>query len=84
VTSDKCTNDGASHDLDKTQNENYKSLNLEDDDCKQMVRYYRTWAEANSKRQKGDRIYYQPGAGYGYYIVRPKRRNIWDVFSTDF
>lgn len=45
-----------------------------------MVTYYRTWEEANSKRQKWDRIYYRPGPGYGYYIVRPKRPARWGFF----
>ena len=41
-------------------------------------RYYRTWDSADSKRQKGDRIYYK--AGMGYYIVRPKKpRQWWDI-----
>lgn len=63
--------------MDENQNEKYKSSNFEDDACKEMVRYYRTWAEADSVRQKGDRIYYTPGKGY--YIVRPqKRASIWD------
>jgi hypothetical protein len=66
----------------KNQNEKYKSLDSEDDDYIKMTRYYPNWAEANSRRQKGDRIYYEPGAGY--YIVRPKKRNIWDRFSTEF
>lgn len=73
---EKCTSDD-----DKIQSENYKSSNHKDDDYSQMARtYYKTWAEANSKRRKGDRIYYTPGRGLGYYIVRPKKRDIWDIF----
>lgn len=64
------------------KNENYKCQDSESDDCNQMTKYYKSWAEANSKRQKGDRIYYQPGNGY--YIVRPRKGNIWDRFSTEF
>ena len=42
-------------------------------------RYYRTLAEAEQHRRKGERIYYKPG--YGYYIVRPKkRRKFWNFF----
>lgn len=41
-------------------------------------RYYKTWQDAESHRQKGDRIYLDPD--YGYYIVRPKKRNFWDIF----
>jgi len=36
-------------------------------------RYYGTRSEAESKRRKGERIYFKPG--YGYYIVRPKQRD---------
>ena len=37
--------------------------------------YYNTWSEANSKRQAGDRIYRKPGEGY--YIVKPKKGNMF-------
>lgn len=40
-------------------------------------RYYQTRSEAEAKRQRGDRIYYKPG--YGYYIVRPKKRDWWNI-----
>ena len=42
-------------------------------------RYYQTWSSADSKRRKGDRIYYK--AGKGYYIIRPKKpQQWWDIF----
>ncbi len=37
-----------------------------------MPTYYPTWQEAESYRQKEEKIYYEPD--YGYYIVRPKKR----------
>ena len=41
--------------------------------------YYTRRDEAEATRRKGDRIYYEPGAGY--YIVRPhKRKDPWDPF----
>ncbi len=43
-----------------------------------MTRYYRTRGEAEGNRRKGERIYYEPGCGY--YIVRPKKRQWWDLF----
>lgn len=44
-----------------------------------MTRYYRTRAEAEANRtRRGERIYYEPG--YGYYIIRPKKREWWDLF----
>jgi len=41
-------------------------------------KYYRTLAEAERHRGKGERIYYKPE--YGYYIVRPRKRkrSFWD------
>lgn len=43
-----------------------------------MTRYYKTRSDAEDKRRKGDRIYYEPGKGY--YIVRPKKREWWEIF----
>lgn len=61
--------------IENTFNEENK---IEDTDREEMARrYYRTRSEAEAKRQRGDRIYYKPG--YGYYIVRPKKRDWWNI-----
>ena len=39
--------------------------------------YYTRRDEAESTRRKGDRIYYEPGAGY--YIRRPQRKDPWEI-----
>ncbi len=39
--------------------------------------YYTRRDEAEATRRKGDRIYYEPGAGY--YIRRPRRKDPWEI-----
>ena len=39
--------------------------------------YYKTRIETEAKRQKGERIYYEPTKGY--YIVKLKVRDWWNV-----
>ena len=41
-------------------------------------RYYQTRNEAESERNKGERIYYK--LGEGFYLVRPKERDWWNIF----
>ena len=40
------------------------------------IRYYNSWVEAATDRQKGDRIYYNPDVRL-YYSVKPIKRNYW-------
>lgn len=40
------------------------------------VKYYSTRREAEAKRRKGDRIYFEPN-NKGYYIVRPTSKAFW-------
>jgi len=38
--------------------------------------YYSTMADADRHRRSGERVYFAPGLGY--YIVRPRKRDIWE------
>lgn len=39
--------------------------------------YYKTRQDAESTRQKGDRLYYDPVKGW--YIHHPRRKNPWEI-----
>ena len=41
-------------------------------------KYYQTRSEAETEREKGERIYYK--AGEGFYLVRMKKRDWWNIF----
>lgn len=38
-----------------------------------MTFYFQTLEDAESRRRKGEKIYYKPG--YGYYIVKLRKRD---------
>jgi len=61
-----------------TENSFKDGNEVEDTTEKMARRYYDTRSDAESKRRKGERIYYK--AGEGYYIVRPKKRDWWNIF----
>jgi hypothetical protein len=75
--------------LDKNENqkENNISLARKEDKITNMVirviggrTYYTRKDEAEAVRRKGDRIYYEPGAGYYIVRVRLQGRDPFRIF----
>ena len=64
--------------IENNENRFKNGNDLEDTSEKMARRYYQTRSAAEENRRKGERIYYKPERGY--YIVRPKKRNWWDIF----